>query len=808
MSKMNLTKQSWFSSRFLVVIILALFFSIALYIRIHFSYDQIFSGDWIKYASNDAYYHMRLIDYLLHNFPTRLLMDTLMNYPSTSWVEMPPFFHWFLTSIIWLIGLGSPSERTVDLVAVYFPAVLGALTVVPVYFIGKELFGRWAGIISVGLISVLPGEFLGRSILGFTDHHVTETLFTTTAMMFLILAIKAARDKQITFSNFRHREWAIISKTTIYSFLAGIFLGIYLITWIGGLLFFFIISVYFIIQFIIDHLRRQSTDYLCLVGVIVFLTPLIIYVPAWHIPISIVPNYSSFPLIALIIALLIPIALSILSRQITRMGMKPVYYPLTLIGLGAVALAIFYAVSPSLLKTMMSQFSMFNPTGPITIIEMQPFLAPQGSLTLFLPWGNFSTGFFISPISLGILIALAVKRGNAEKNVLIIWSLIMLMATLGQRRFAYYLAINVALLTGYFSILLFFVVRFIIAYLRNEPARFLSWQTLESLKTPELADATPTYAPQQRMKKTREKRDHQSGFRISTHRVAIVLGAIIIFFLVFFPNIKNVPSAAQARFVPSDAWVSSLHWLRENTPDPFGDPEAYYQLHQPPPEEEVYKYPETAYGVTAWGDYGNWILRIAHRLPNRPPGPGGERIATFFTSQDEESAQKMADLLDTRYVIIDHETALDKFWALAQWADRQMSEFFDIYYLREEGVVKSITLFYPEYYRSMVARLYNFDGKAVTPIESIVISYEERKTQEGETAKLITSIESFPSYEEASAYVSSQNSISYRIVGSSPFVSPVPLEALEHYKLIHSSDGMVTQSGTTLPKVKIFKYVE
>jgi len=42
-----------------------------------------------------------------------------------------------------------------------------------------------------------------------------------------------------------------------------------------------------------------------------------------------------------------------------------------------------------------------------------------------------------------------------------------------------------------------------------------------------------------------------------------------------------------------------------------------------------------------------------------------------------------------------------------------------------------------------------------------------------------------------------------------PMLSPVPLEALEHYKLIHSSDSMVNlPDGREVPGVKIFEYIE
>jgi len=93
------------------------------------------------------------------------------------------------------------------------------------------------------------------------------------------------------------------------------------------------------------------------------------------------------------------------------------------------------------------------------------------------------------------------------------------------------------------------------------------------------------------------------------------------------------------------------------------------------------------------------------------------------------------------------------------------------------------------------------------PKSSPVISYEERVTRDGQPYKEITNAEFFPSYEEAEAYISSQKSGNYRIVNSDPFASPVPLQALEHYKLVYSSKGSRTMpSGNLIPEVKIFAF--
>ena len=124
------------SPKLLCGILLALFFGVALYLRICLPYDKIFVGDWIKLSSIDAYYHMRLVDNLVYNFPHHTAIDPYFIYPLTGGGLNIRFFEWLLASIIWVIGLGSPTPHTIDVVGVYFPAVLGALTVIPVYFIG------------------------------------------------------------------------------------------------------------------------------------------------------------------------------------------------------------------------------------------------------------------------------------------------------------------------------------------------------------------------------------------------------------------------------------------------------------------------------------------------------------------------------------------------------------------------------------------------------------------------------------------------------------------------------------------------
>jgi len=770
--------QTRFSPGLVAAIIVALFFGVALYLRIVLPHDQVFSGEWIKFTGVDAWYHMRIVDNLVYNFPHLNSFDPYMLYPyGSSLVGIPPFFDYLLAGIIWLVGLGSPTQHTIDVVGAYFPAILAAITVIPVYFIGKELFNRWAGVISAGLIAILPGEFLGRSILGFTDHHVAETLFSAVAMLFLILAVKAARQRQLSFNSIRHGNWAIITKPLVYSLLAGLFLGIYLLTWAGALLFVFIIFIYLIIQFIIDHLRGRSTDYLCLSGTITFTIALLIFLPS---------SPSQLSLASLIIAIFIPIVLAGLSHLLADRGIRPVFYLVVLGGLGLASLAIFYIIDPDLLKRMVGHLSMLY-AWPIetTVLEMQPLLLPGGNFTFELAWGNFTTGCFLGFISLVILIYLVVRRGETDKTLFVVWSLVMLAATLAMRRFAYYFVVNVALLTGY-----------------------LSWQILAFTGFKRLAAKSA------------------GGGKGTASYVYMAFGVIVVFFLSFFPNISPaVATASQPQFAPSDGWCEALSWLRDNTPEPFGDPAFYYQLYEPPLPGKAYIYPKTAYGVTVWWDCGYWISRLGHRIPTANPGTGHQWEAYIFTAQDEASASDIMNkyMAGSRYVIVDYTTAMvtGKFGAVATTLSGSSEEkFYDTYYLPQAGKLKMVILLYPEYYRSLLIRLYNFDGREVIPKGSTVISYQEKVSGGGTPYKEITGSKSFSSYEEAEAYISSQKSGNYRIVSThlvsiddiafitDPFISPVPLEALKHYRLIHSSESSFKQpGGGGIPEVKIFEYV-
>ena len=91
---------------------------------------------------------MRTLHTLLANYPERLFYNPMTNYPYGSYIHFGPLFDQMMAIISLTLGLGNPSPHLVDTVGAYFPAVLGALTVIPVYYIGKYLGGHKTGILA------------------------------------------------------------------------------------------------------------------------------------------------------------------------------------------------------------------------------------------------------------------------------------------------------------------------------------------------------------------------------------------------------------------------------------------------------------------------------------------------------------------------------------------------------------------------------------------------------------------------------------------------------------------------------------
>lgn len=128
-------------------LILALMFLFSLYLRAYKPMSRILVGDSVLFDGNDPWYHMMLAKSTALNLQ-RPWFDPLTVFPHGTSIHFGPFNSWGIVILSYIADLGTPSMHTVEVVGAVFPAILGALLVFPIYFIGREIGGRAGGLVA------------------------------------------------------------------------------------------------------------------------------------------------------------------------------------------------------------------------------------------------------------------------------------------------------------------------------------------------------------------------------------------------------------------------------------------------------------------------------------------------------------------------------------------------------------------------------------------------------------------------------------------------------------------------------------
>lgn len=641
-------------------------------VRIIPHYTKIFTnwpgeyGNYVNFAADDAIFHMRLVHNTLHHFPWRVFFDPFTYFPYGSYTAFGPLFTFIIAGLALIIGFGSPSPELVNHVAAYIPPVMGALCLIPVYFITRKIFGKSAAILSAFILTFLPGEFLHRSALGFIDHHIAEVLFSTTACAFLIHALVS-----------KNKRAALI-----YGLLCGTTFGLFFLIWQGAIMFGAIFLIFFITQLLIDHIRNNNTNYLLFLFSATCIPPLIILLPyASTIPFRLYPS-NNIPILAIIIAIFSVCYLlhSVLKHK--QLGRD--LYPLALAAVFILIIFTLNKYSPQTSSLISYGCKLlFHPgIGMLTVSEMHPtIIGYDGKIAIRLFWDSYYWSMPLAIIGLCLLCYRAHKNQHPAEVFLLVWTLVIIASACAQLRFNYYLAINVAILAGYAFYFLFNLANYL--------------------------------APKRK-------------FYILVKK----LGISVLFFFLAFLIIDPILLSLIDNQLPSGSSIShelynTLIWLKTHTPDPQGKSinknfdytSGYYYI--PKNLKLYYNYPKSAYGIMSWWDLGHQITYIAQRIPNANPYQQGiidnsttTGAALFFTSNDEEKATKNLNKIGTRYILITEEMATRKFQSMGLWSN-DTSGWYDSTTVRLKLLKKTINAKVPidsqKFLQSMISRLFYYD---------------------------------------------------------------------------------------------------
>ena len=384
------------------IILIAVIMVGAFLLRVVPYLSKVFVDGYVNFYDPDSAYHLRLVDYMVHNFPRYLTFDPYAIYPDGGAVGYRPVLTFITAGISLLFGGGNPSQHLIETAAAWLPPVIGVLLIIPVYFLGKYAFGKTSGIVGCALIAIMPTELFARSMVGSFDHHVLEVLLGVCTILFLVIANKTNKP--------------------LLGIIAGLFLGLYIWNWIGGMFLAAIIFLWYLISVYLRDSKPQQVFW-CFITAFICVIPLL--------PISTTKlEWALLPMAIL------PFVFYLCWRFCVRDNIPYKWYLFTISMLLIYTIGLILLNEPKITRILVSQFmSIFWGFGA-TIMEAQP------SSPYIIAW---QFGITVAFACIGLMVAFKEKISL----LVIVWGIVLCLAMLGQRRWGYYAAVPIALFAGY-----------------------------------------------------------------------------------------------------------------------------------------------------------------------------------------------------------------------------------------------------------------------------------------------------------------------------------------------------------------------
>ena len=392
------------------MIVLAIILVLAAGLRVWTPWDDVLGGRRVNFLETDAWYHVRLAESQVRNFPHRVTVDPYAA-PDGQYVAVAPLLDTVIASAVFVTQGRNASTEYIERVAALAPALIGVLAVVAVWALATVAFGRRAGLIAGLLAAVLPGHFLDRTLVGFVDHHALEVLLSVATL-------------------------ACIAYGSAIG--AGVSLGLYLLSWASGSYFVFILAAWLPAAAILSPERRASTSrFMAITGAIALAIVVVFQDPGLF-------RYNTQ--IAALVGLIV--TAGVIALLADRL--------LTAIGVIAVAIvsliALAWMVMPGLVNQVINDLNRFRPDATrMAVLEARPLFLYTGNWVWSEPWTFFRSGFYLGLIAVAALTFTTWRSRRVDHLLILCFTIANYLATLGQNRFGYYLVPSTAVVISWLA---------------------------------------------------------------------------------------------------------------------------------------------------------------------------------------------------------------------------------------------------------------------------------------------------------------------------------------------------------------------
>src|SRR5688572_5891180 len=403
---------------------LAIILVVAAALRVAAPWDDVLGSERVNFRETDAWYHVRLAESQVRNFPHRVTVDPYAA-PGGQYVAVAPLLDTVIATAAFVTRGRHAAGPYIERVAALVPAIAGVLAIVAVWALARNAFGRRAGLIAALLAAILPGHFLDRTLVGFVDHHALEVLFSFATL-------------------------ACISYGTVVG--AGVCLGLYLLAWASGSYFVFILAVWIVFTAMLapGHPNAQSprvgdpgdrraaaARFTAIMSAIALAIVLLFQDPDLF-------RYNT-QIAALAGLLLLSLAVMFFANHLVKAVAVITVVSVTLV-------LIAWMFMPGLFNQVVTDLNRFRPDATrMAVLEARPLFLYTGNWTWSQPWTFFRTGFYAG-IAAMVGLAWATWRSRNVDHILILcFTAANYLATLGQNRFGYYLVPSAAVVIAWLA---------------------------------------------------------------------------------------------------------------------------------------------------------------------------------------------------------------------------------------------------------------------------------------------------------------------------------------------------------------------
>ena len=256
--------QSWLGKNWQTVAVLVLLVLLAFFLRSYFVYGPSVDNGYLVSGGSDSYYHQRVIDYAVAT-GHHLTVDPMLNYPVSLINARPPLYDWSVavTGTMWASITGVPVADGTGLSLVLSTAIWGALTIIPVFMIGRSAFGKRAGLAAAFLFTIMPAH-IQRSVLSDADHDAMILFFVVFGFYFLLESLKSIKGEKWV-SSWRSAKaikdgvvqyFRSNQSSVIYALLAGVCIAAVAFIWTGFMYVLIIVLAYLLVQIFINRFKN------------------------------------------------------------------------------------------------------------------------------------------------------------------------------------------------------------------------------------------------------------------------------------------------------------------------------------------------------------------------------------------------------------------------------------------------------------------------------------------------------------------------------------------------------------------------